>query len=1293
MARQRVEILVSDDSGERALAIDYEATATVRDLAAALGPDHEELHLYLERSGRTLEPSERLTDIGLARGDRILRDGKPIAEPLPAGSIDLIVVGGPAAGLRFTLQPGVYTLGRGSTCDLQVRDPLLSRQHARLRVTPTELSIGDLGSRNGSFVDGSPLTSELAVGEGAALELGGSVIRVTRHEHEREGLDGPPLGEARAPAREEARVDREFVVPPPPARTERRPLSMAIVLVPLLLAAIAFSLFPRDGVYLSFLLLVPVAALATMLDRAGAFSRGELRAQEGWRLAVTATERQIERSIGSVRTSLERSFPDPLVLERRAVQRKGLWERRPGDGDHGLVRVGRGDAPSGVTIRTEPGGDLELRRHAEERMARFDRIDGAPFALSLRADGPIGLIGDRDRMISLARWLIVQIAVQQSPEEMEVSCILGEELDDERGWLRWLPHCRQTMLDRTGHLVSSEQVLQHCLARLGSERKTEMLVVVDGSTRIRRDGLTRLLTDGPARGVFVVWLAPDRPRLPARCRTIVHLPHAGAARVERTGASLVLDADGMSSTTTMRIAQRLAPLVAGIERVETPIAEALGLRGADDIVGRWKSAPELRCLAGTTDEGPVILDLSEGPILIEGVPGPERTRLLESVVLSLAAGVSPEEVSLVLVGRGNGCLEELPHVAAVISDDEERLADEARDFLRRQDGPATVFVVPEAQAGSLSRSIGAITARALQDERARGIHVVMAGRHFELPGREGAGPTAGFNLLRLEEHPTVGASGATLNRDGPVLAVDLLDVEAPVASDPVLVHDLDHQTSGRSRSLLAAIRHAAQRNDTRARSLPWAGLLPDRVDAQDLPRGPRRFALPLGLADDRGSRTHRPFFFDLEEMGSLLIYGGPQSGKTTSLKTLVEVAARFHRPDELHLYAIGDAGDLGLIDAFPHVGCVVPVADVAQVDRLFAMIAAKVERDRTEPRVVVFIDGYESFEATFERIDSGRLVDDLPRLVAQGPEHGVHFVITGARPRAIPATITASAATNVILRMSTLEEHVALGAPESLYRYLVPGRGIVDRSRELQVAEPSGPRGMDLEGRWGNAKAPTPSALPSILIQDRTGRTLSRHADLGLGENGSPAVVDLTARNFLVAGPHGSGRTTTLQAMACSLLQSSAGSNAFLVSPRGRVPDGDWSDVAVEAPDVDRLLEDLDRDLGAPLTFLFVDDLEALHDPAHLLMERLVKRSRDGGLRIIASGDAHAMHRTFAGWLTDLREERTGLLLNPRVEIDGDLFGLRLPRRSTVDFPPGRGYLIQGAKVTLIQVAQPAWRF
>lgn len=85
---------------------------------------------------------------------------------LPAITASLAIMTGPQSGQSFTL--GINTLiGRDpNLCDIVIDDPLVSRQHARIRQEGDQFCIYDLDSANGTFVNGEVgLRAELHNGD------------------------------------------------------------------------------------------------------------------------------------------------------------------------------------------------------------------------------------------------------------------------------------------------------------------------------------------------------------------------------------------------------------------------------------------------------------------------------------------------------------------------------------------------------------------------------------------------------------------------------------------------------------------------------------------------------------------------------------------------------------------------------------------------------------------------------------------------------------------------------------------------------------------------------------------------------------------------------------------------------------------------------------------------------------------------------------------------------------------------------------------------------------------------
>jgi S-DNA-T family DNA segregation ATPase FtsK/SpoIIIE len=88
-----------------------------------------------------------------------------------------------------------------------------------------------------------------------------------------------------------------------------------------------------------------------------------------------------------------------------------------------------------------------------------------------------------------------------------------------------------------------------------------------------------------------------------------------------------------------------------------------------------------------------------------------------------------------------------------------------------------------------------------------------------------------------------------------------------------------------------------------------------------------------------------------------------------------------------------------------------------------------------------------------------------------------------------------------------------------------------------------------------------------------------------------------------------------------------------------------------------------------------------------MALETLVRRGRDTSIRVVAAVERQGAQRAFSGWIRELRKEEHGLLLMPDADVDGDLLGTRLPRRSNPVYPPGRGYLVERGGIQLVQVA------
>ncbi len=80
-------------------------------------------------------------------------------------------------------------VGRGADCQVRLADPLVSRRHCALTLREGRVWVEDLGSRNGTYLNGTPLEEALPLDDGDRLEVARLVYRV--------GLGGEQVEAAR----------------------------------------------------------------------------------------------------------------------------------------------------------------------------------------------------------------------------------------------------------------------------------------------------------------------------------------------------------------------------------------------------------------------------------------------------------------------------------------------------------------------------------------------------------------------------------------------------------------------------------------------------------------------------------------------------------------------------------------------------------------------------------------------------------------------------------------------------------------------------------------------------------------------------------------------------------------------------------------------------------------------------------------------------------------------------------------------------------------------------------------
>ena len=509
------------------------------------------------------------------------------------------------------------------------------------------------------------------------------------------------------------------------------------------------------------------------------------------------------------------------------------------------------------------------------------------------------------------------------------------------------------------------------------------------------------------------------------------------------------------------------------------------------------------------------------------------------------------------------------------------------------------------------------------------------------------------------------------------------------------------------RRIVAACAAAAERLGIHPPAPVWTPPLPDvlpLVEAEgtggDLVVG----QAVLGLVDLPHEQRRQRLGWHPKQDGHLAIAGASRTGRTSTLLTVAAGLARRWSPADLHLHVI-DAGRGALcrLADLPHTGTAVTADQPRLVARLVERLGTEVADRRrrgthaTDPALVLLIDGWEALAERLEDIDHGRPVDQLLALVRDGESVGLRAIVAGGRG-VLLSRVAAVVGHRLMLRPNDPTDLLLAGiAPSALPSSQPPGRAVRSTDgTQVQIALPPSPEELtsDAARRWPSwadlARArralrllPLPDVVDAadLLWAPPPGRW----ALIGRGGDDAGAVgIDLAVDRFaLVAGPPGSGRSTTLVTMARSL--HAAGAEVVVVctgalAARRRSVAGAATRPArpgVHASEVAELSWRARRCCSST----------TWTGCATTRSRRCCVRSRRTRPRQASSrpGTTSVLLAGYRGLAGVARAHRTGVLLRPESASDGEVLGIRaeLDDRS----PAGRGLLVVRGRQTPVQVA------
>ncbi|MEV0641328.1 type VII secretion protein EccCa [Streptomyces sp. NPDC050619] len=372
--------------------------------------------------------------------------------------------------------------------------------------------------------------------------------------------------------------------------------------------------------------------------------------------------------------------------------------------------------------------------------------------------------------------------------------------------------------------------------------------------------------------------------------------------------------------------------------------------------------------------------------------------------------------------------------------------------------------------------------------------------------------------------------------------------------------------------------------------LPGLAAVQGRGLTQPGYEGAGRLVVPAGLVDKPYEQRRDPLWIDFSgAAGHMQILGGPQSGKSTLLRSLISAFALTHTPYEVQFYGLDfGGGGMSAVAGLPHVGGVASRLDPERVRRTVAEVYGVLTRreeyfrssgissiadfrarrargdisvtDQPWGDVFLVIDGWGNFRADYEAMD--QVILDI---AARGLGYGIHLILTASRSMEVRANLKDHLMNRLELRLgdtmdSELDRKVAANVPAG-----VPGRGqapqklhfmaavprIDGLTSDTDLADATAALATEVSRHWQAPGAPEVRLLPREFPAEQLPpghRFPRRGVAFALDEdNLEPVFVDFEQDPFfLVFGESESGKSNLLRLLIKQVTERYSGDEAKL---------------------------------------------------------------------------------------------------------------------------------------------------
>ncbi|MFT7475055.1 MAG: S-DNA-T family DNA segregation ATPase FtsK/SpoIIIE, partial [Verrucomicrobiales bacterium] len=713
MAEGTMRLYLDCAGSERTVAISIDdPDATISNLCEALSVGADGA---LTIDDVTYRREALLRDIPIVDGSRVTEDHGVSSKLVAQHRHWVGVISGPDAGSFRALAPSEYVaVGSGPLNDLVIENDTISAAHLLVEHQTDSIVVEDLNSRNGTWLNGSPIAEPTSVAPADVIRIGSSQLAVRPIESsDRHSAISTTTADTsghilfnRPPRGPVPSMPEPIVLPEP--REDRVAPSLAIIslLVPLVFAGAMVAVL-GSWRYALFGLLSPVMILGNWFAGRQQLRKGRRRDGRAFAGALIKLELDFDRAESTERERRAALGPDLLEIRRRILlPSTRLWERRVESDDAFIGRVGVGEDQWHVRFAPASQGDTDEVRSVVSSRSTLREVQ----VLSDLRDGPIGFVGDQSRARAGVRSLVLQIAAHHGPADVQIVIMTTSERIDSWSWARWLPHVGAP--GGRARIVASDGIepialldeIERCHVGDALPAKPRVLLVVDDIELLHgRSSRTRRLLERSGAGFYGIVIGETIDQLPASIASVISVeaddgtfvitqPLAGRL------ASGVLDAISVTSAEdTARAMARFADPELPSRGNELPLSvgavAVFSEPDARSIEQRWRdnsSETTLVSPVGISSTGIMSIDLvGDGPhMLVAGTTGSGKSEFLRTFVLGLACNYQPEDLAIVLIDYKGGAAFDscarLPHVVGIVTDLDDHLVERALSSLEAE---------------------------------------------------------------------------------------------------------------------------------------------------------------------------------------------------------------------------------------------------------------------------------------------------------------------------------------------------------------------------------------------------------------------------------------------------------------------------------------------------------------------------------------------------------------------------------------------------------------------------------